>query len=158
MALNWSEIRAALAAPFPITDIDFRPIGEPREYKGQMTAPVGAYVDARAVQDRLDDEIGMENWELQITPAATKDGKVTAAVASLFIHGKCKSDIGDCSGDEASKGSASDSLKRAAVQWGIGRYLYRLPDMYAVVEQRAGKNWRLAKGEADRLRKTLPKP
>jgi len=40
---------------------------------------------------------------------------------------------------EPVKGGLSDSFKRAAVQWGIGRYLYSLGAVWVDVEQR-GKN------------------
>ena len=52
------ELTAALAEPF-----------EPREvkYKPQMVKNnrclAMAYIDARLIQDRLDDVIGVENWE-----------------------------------------------------------------------------------------------
>src|SRR5690606_35268028 len=36
---------------------------------------------------------------------------------------------------QAVKGGLSSSMRRAAVQWGIGRYLYRLPSPWVPVDQ-----------------------
>ena len=35
---------------------------------------------------------------------------------------------------EAEKGQASDSFKRSAVLWGIGRYLYYLPNTWVDID------------------------
>jgi hypothetical protein len=43
----------------------------------------------------------------------------------------------------------SDAFKRAAVKWGIGRYLYRLPNVWAPCEYRehnGKKHWKAWKG------------
>lgn len=153
--VDWAKVRAAFLAPFPASEVDFRAMKTPQEYKGKMVAPVVAFVDARAIQDRLDDAVGPENWSFVPSVAATKDGAVTAAIGLLTVYGVVKGDIGDCNATERNKASVSDALKRAAVQWGIGRYLYRLPRMYAAFVQK-GKDWRLADGELERLRGLLP--
>ena len=36
---------------------------------------------------------------------------------------------------EAVKGGLSTSMRRAAVQWGVGRYLYRIPNQWVPVDQ-----------------------
>jgi hypothetical protein len=66
--------------------------------------------------------------EYQIQPGGT-----VLCTLSVFVDGQWirKSDVGGESeqGDEGdrSKAAVSDALKRAAVKWGIGRFLYRLP-------------------------------
>lgn len=50
-----------------------------------------------------------------------------------------KTDGAENSDIEPVKGGLSDSFKRAAVQWGIGRYLYSMGALWVDVEQR-GKN------------------
>ena len=45
---------------------------------------------------------------------------------------------------EATKGGLSDAMKRAAYQWGIGRYLYDLPDVWVEIEQK-GKSYVIKK-------------
>ena len=46
-----------------------------------------------------------------------------------------KEDVGTESNTEAEKGQASDSFKRACVNWGIGRELYSVPRIYVTLNQ-----------------------
>jgi hypothetical protein len=119
-----TEQMTALAAPFPAHDVNWRPAG-----KGgaNQRSQVVAYVDARAVQDRLDQVLGPLGWSFDWTPVHVDDkGDVTIAKGTLTVDGVSKSDVGTASTYEPSKGAVSDALKRAAVLWGIGRYLYEL--------------------------------
>ena len=83
-----------------------------------------AYVDSRDVQDLLDEVVGANNWQ----------DKYYEVKGNLFcsIGIKCgdgwvyKTDCGSESNVEKQKGEASDAFKRAAVKWGIGRFLYTL--------------------------------
>jgi hypothetical protein len=157
--INWREIQSRLAEPFDSEELQFRIQGNPQEakfgdMKGKMVARCVVYVDARCVvyvdarcvQDRLDDVVGIEGWSFDWEPMGTK-----AAKGKLTIWGICKSDVGDGDGQETEKGRVSDSLKRAAVQWGIARYLYGIGDLFAECEQR-GNTWYMKKGEEARLR------
>lgn len=91
------------------------------------------YVDARVIEDRLDDVMGVTGWqdEYQIEP----DGSVVCRLR-LKIAGEwlTKVDVGSPSeqpdGGDRLKAAFSDSLKRAAVKWGVGRYLYRMPSQW----------------------------
>src|SRR5262245_34762412 len=114
-----------LAAPFEPKEVKFKP-----QMVKNNRALAAAYIDARLVQDRLDEVLGTENWQdrYKILP----DGSVMCRL-SLFIAGRwvSKTDVGSPSeqqdaGDRL-KAAFSDALKRAAVKFGIGRYLYRLP-------------------------------
>lgn len=87
------------------------------------------YVDARTVMDRLDAVMGVEAWQDDYEPLP--DGTVLCRLR-LLIGGQwiAKCDAGGPSeqpdaGDRR-KAAVSDALKRAAVKFGIGRYLYRL--------------------------------
>lgn len=89
-----------------------------REIKGKRIT----YITARQVMDRLDIVLSPENWR----DTYRHYGK--SVVCTLFI--RCgdewvgKTDTGTESNWEPEKGGYSDALKRAAVRWGIGRYLY----------------------------------
>ncbi len=144
--INW----AALAAEFDPADVSFRLQGNPRD--GKTSAVVVAYLDSRAVQDRLDEVCGPDGWSFDWQPVVTNSTAVLAAKGTLTIAGVSKSDVGDAGQTEPTKASVSDALKRTAVQWGIGRYLYNLPLMYAECVK-YGNSWVLAKGEEDRLRR-----
>jgi hypothetical protein len=121
---DWTGVSERLAAPFPVDEVEWRPSG--KAGANQRTSLV-AYVDARVIQNRLDEVLGVSGWSFDWTPVAVEGGEVKAAKGTLTILGVSKSDIGIASNWEASKGAISDALKRAAVMWGCGRYLYGLP-------------------------------
>lgn len=83
------------------------------------------YKDARVDMTLLDETVGPMNWQRQHSrenancTIAIWDDEKKAWVA--------KEDTGTESNTEAEKGLASDSFKRAGVNWGIGRELYTAP-------------------------------
>lgn len=88
-----------------------------------------AYLDSRDVMKRLDDVVGIDGW--------SRDYKVLKnnLFCGITINGVTKWDCGTESQEDAEKGESSDAFKRAAVNWGIGRYLYYLPNMWVKLEQ-----------------------
>jgi hypothetical protein len=86
-----------------------------------------AYITNRAIMHRLDDVVGPENWSNQFTEGP--DGGVLCGI-SIRIDGEwvTKWDGASNTDIEEVKGGLSGSMKRAAVQWGIGRYLYNLKE------------------------------
>lgn len=81
-----------------------------------------AYIDSRQVQDVLDTVIGVGNWQCKFEE---HKNNMFCSIGVLFPSGWVwKSDCGTESQVEKQKGEASDSFKRAAVMWGIGRFLY----------------------------------
>jgi hypothetical protein len=119
------SIMQQLAAPFPIHEVRFRPGAT-----SGNRAMVLSYIDVRSGQDRLDEVLGLDGWQDQYT--VLQDGSVMCELRCR-IGGEwiVKTDVGSQSeqpdsGDRL-KAAFSDALKRAAVKFGIGRYLYRLP-------------------------------
>ncbi len=119
------ELTEALAAPFQRGEVKFRPGAT----SGNRALALG-YVDARAIQDRLDDVLGVTGWqdEYECLPDGSVVCRLRLRLGSEWIT---KMDVGSPSeqpdeGDRR-KAAFSDALKRAAVKFGIGRYLYRLP-------------------------------
>lgn len=55
--------------------------------------------------------------------------------SKITIFGVSKSDVGNPSMAEQIKGAYSDSLKRAGVVWGIGRYLYEMKNLRGIKEE-----------------------
>jgi hypothetical protein len=126
--VDWQTVGAALRAPFPAESVEWRPQG--KTGVGGKRVQLVAYVDARCIQERLDAVVGVGGWSFALTPLAVEGGELRVALGTLTVHGVSKSDVGTASQWEASKGCASDALKRAAVQFGIGRYLYALPQVW----------------------------
>lgn len=115
-----------LAEPFDPREVKWKP----QQVKQNRCMAI-AYIDARLIQDRLDDVLGPENWSDEYTPGPWPKSVLCKLTLNLNSRIVSKMDIGGESeqpdeGDRA-KAAVSDALKRAAVKWGIGRYLYRLP-------------------------------
>jgi hypothetical protein len=117
-----------LAAPFDPREVRFKPA----VVSGNRALAL-AYVDARAIQDRLDDVVGVEGWqdEYECLPDGSVVCKLHVRLGGEWVT---KTDVGGQSeqpdeGDRR-KAAFSDALKRAAVKFGIGRYLYRLPQQW----------------------------
>jgi hypothetical protein len=119
------EIVKALSAPFDPKDVKFKP----QTIQGDRALAV-AYVTARGVMDRLDTVLGPENWQDDYEPLP--DGNVLCRLkVRLGDEWVIKCDVGGQSeqkdGGDRNKSAVSDALKRAAVKFGVGRYLYNLP-------------------------------
>jgi hypothetical protein len=121
-----------LSAPFPVDAIHWR-AQLVAERSGAFTGLALAYLDARDVQDRLDTVCGPENW--QDAYEETGKGRLLCKL-SIRVEGEwiTKSDGSGDSDIEGEKGAISGALKRAAVRWGIGRYLYEVGDVWAPCE------------------------
>jgi len=154
-----SDIFEQLSSPFDPSEVDWR-VGSVT--KKDTPSPEGmalAYIDARTVMDRLDTVCGPAGWQNRYVMEGNK------TVCEIGI--KCgdewvwKSDGAGDSDVEAEKGALSDAFKRAAVRWGIGRYLYNLKSPWVAVKP-FGKSFVIAKeaqGQLDALlRGNMPKP
>ena len=155
-----SEVRemfAKLQEPFEPDDIEWRIQGTPRERNGAYRAMILPYITNRAVQQRLDDVFGPWNWQNTFVPGPM--GGVMCGI-SVCVNGVwiTKYDGADKTDVEAIKGGYSDAMKRAAVEWGIGRYLYRLPKYWATVEKITEKIFDIPDSQLPRLPEyALPK-
>lgn len=111
-----------LAAPFPKQSVHWR--AQFLSRSGEKALAL-AYLDARDVQDRLDLVCGPENWQSRYveTPRGRIICEIGLRIGDQWVW---KSDGAGETQLEAEKGGISDALKRAAVNWGIGRYLYRI--------------------------------
>lgn len=123
-----NKIKEAFAAPFSVKDIEWR-AERSGIVNGKGWAILLAYVTNRAIQQRLDDVVGIENWKNGFTtgPEGGFMCGISVRIDNEWIE---KTDGADKTNFEAVKGGFSGSMKRAAVQWGIGRYLYKLEDMF----------------------------
>lgn len=91
------------------------------------------YKDARCDMNILDEVVGPMNWKKEYTRENAN------CIVSIYDDEKkewvSKEDTGVESNTEAEKGLASDSFKRACVNWGIGRELYTAPVVYIPAER-----------------------
>lgn len=120
---------AKLAEPFPSKDVEWR-LAQCGETQRGFWAKCLAYLTNRAIMQRLDDVCGPENWKNEFSKGP--DGGVVCGI-SIRVESEwvTKWDGAENTEVESIKGGLSDSMKRAAVQWGIGRYLYGLEEGWA---------------------------
>jgi hypothetical protein len=122
------NIQEALAAPFPPEAIGWKP----QTISGNRCMAV-AFIDARDVQNRLDEVLGVDGWEdsLEVLLDGNVLFRLRARIAGEWV---VRCDVGAQSEQEGEgdrrKAAASDGLKRAAVKLGVGRYLYSLPPQW----------------------------
>lgn len=131
-------------------DINWR-IGQSGKGKQGIWAKVLAYLDARSVQDRFDAVCGPENWRNEY--AVGVGGGVLCGISVRVPRedGKhewvSKWDGAENTDIEAVKGGLSDAFKRAAVQWGCGRYLYSLGESWALISENGRYSAKLKEGD-----------
>jgi hypothetical protein len=143
------DIAARLSAPFPPEVISWR-IGPTNS--GKTRAIALAYIDARDVQDRLDEVCGVF-WQTRHHHCG---GEKLACDIGIKIGDEWlwRGDGAGASDVEAEKGAFSDSFKRAAVRWGIGRYLYDLDTPWVEIEAK-GNSYVIPDREMAKLRGVL---
>lgn len=165
------EINAELAKPFAPEDLEWR-LQRTFESRGDTMGLAVPYVTNRAIQSRLDEVVGPDNWyndykpwhrftvkvKSEKDPQKYFDKEVISQLCGIAIFFEesqrwiTKWDGAENTDIEPVKGGLSDSMKRAAVQWGIGRVLYNMDGVFVDVEKR-GRTWCIAKKEQSKLDK-----
>ena len=102
------------------------------------------YKDARVDMDILDETVGPMNWKREHIRENAN------CIVSIWDEKKqqwiSKEDTGTESNTEKEKGLASDSFKRACVNWGIGRELYTSPSIFVAEFDNEGReNYKVVK-------------
>lgn len=123
-----------------------------------------AYIDARDVMNRLDNVVGAGLWQ---DDYRVINNQLFAGIG-ILINGQWvwKWDTGTESETEKEKGIVSDSFKRAAVKWGVGRFLYDLDIQYLdanekkadgkypyPIDEQGKRIWDITKYVNDKVRK-----
>lgn len=118
MSSKHPDIFAALVAPFAKEEV------KTRSQAGRQFS----YVTARVVMNRLDEVLGAENWWDSYLPL---EHSILCTLTIRLPDGReiSKQDAGGHAGmtdmGDDEKSGFSDAFKRAAVKFGVGRYLYR---------------------------------
>ena len=115
----------ALTRPFDPGLVQFKPGATNRD---KTKALALAYVDSRAYFDRLDEVAGAD-WSDEYTVS----GDGTIVTCRLTICGTTRTDVGekDTADQNTTTSAAAQAFKRACAKFGLGRYLYRLPQEWA---------------------------
>lgn len=140
-----AELVAALRRPFSPDLIRWKVQTNPKE-GAEAFAVVVVYVDARTVAAHLDD-VAPGQWSATYHAPPVTVGH-PALECRLTVAGVTRADVGTVEPsrelDSDTKDLYSDALKRAAVQFGVGAFLYRFPQVKAQVEK-FGKTWYLTR-------------
>ena len=152
MAKDAKTIREELARPFAPEDLEWRIQVTSKDKTSGLAIP---YVTNRAIQDRLDEVVGPENWYNDYKPWHG-NGKKDAQICGISIYFEGKGFITKWDGAEDSdiepiKGGLSDSMKRSAVQWGIGRVLYKMTKPLWVKIEQKGNSYVICDTERPKL-------
>lgn len=110
------------------------------------------YLDARAVQHRLNEVLGVQGWSFSFSELDKDEGvhgKLTVNFLSpdaekatsrddCVIQEVTREDVGYAATTEKTdwyKDAVSDALKRCAVHFGVGHFLYALPHLWVELNQ-----------------------
>jgi hypothetical protein len=120
------ELQQQLTAPFGIDQVEVKP-GATNKDKTKALAL--AYADPRVYQDRLDEVIGAAHWSVGYRRLSDR-----AIICRLVICGLSREDIGECADQNDPNFwtvASAQAFKRACSAFGLGRYLYDLPQLWA---------------------------
>ncbi len=121
--LDAAKTMRGLMAPFPVSQVHWR-VGATNGSKGLALA----YVDARDVMRRLDTVCGVF-WQSRYPfPGCCEIGILVNDEWIWRANGAGETQV------EGEKGQFSDAFKRAAVCFGVARYLYYLPSQWCDLE------------------------
>lgn len=130
------QIVKELQEPFKEEYLEYK-VGATNSEKTMGLALV--YVQARSIQNRLDQVVGMNNWK---TSYIEVQGGFLCSM-SLRINGEWieKQDGAQITEYESVKGGISSAFKRVASSgWGIGRYLYEVESQWYPIRKK-GKSY-----------------
>lgn len=142
--MNERELLHALSLPFHPSHITWKPGAL---NKDRTSALALAYADLRAYMVRLDEVCGM-SWSVNYTPWNER------IICNLTINGVTRSSTGEPdSQSEKSEigGTAAEAqaFKRACAMFGMGRYLYNLPSVWAEYDNDRKQFTAQGKGKLD---------
>jgi len=126
-----AEASGWLLRPFPQGAVELKPTATTQDKSRALASP---YVDMRCYYSRLDKICGPESWSSSITLSDR------GAVCALTIFGVTKSATGDYPIDPRDENvvtsAESQAFKRACSAFGLGRYLYSLPQVWAAYDEK----------------------
>ncbi|GAB3917751.1 Rad52/Rad22 family DNA repair protein [Larkinella terrae] len=98
------------------------------------------YITNRSVMERFDAQFGWQNWSNDLREV---EGGFLCTVTVTLPDGRTISKTDGASRTEVEpiKGGISDAMKRAAVQFGLGRGLYNFPKVFVEVDSKFIPEW-----------------
>lgn len=144
--INVRELETELKKPFTFEEIEWR-VGSSFERNGEVKALALPYVTSRAIMDRLDAVFGITGWSDEYKPWGN-GAQLCGITVTIGEKNITKWDGSENTDIESVKGGLSNALKRTAVKFGIGRYLYSFDPIWVRCEVK-GKTKVIARDEFD---------
>lgn len=138
--LNENEVLAELAKPFEDHEIEWKiqNVIQNNFGKTQYQGLGLGYIDARAIQRRLNDVCGL-GWSTTYNHYMLGQYAVVECTIGIYVNGHWiyRTDGVELEqgGIEPVKSAFSNALKRAAVHFGIGHFLYSIGTVYIDIYQ-----------------------
>ena len=131
-----------LAAPFPAEHVSWRPGATTQDKSKGIALP---WIDARRVMDRLDEVTGGLWQDAYSFPVPGRcmcriGLMVPAADDWVWREDSAADQTDDPEAIEPEKAAITEAFRRAAVKWGIGRYLYHVPNDWVALKKK-GKSY-----------------
>lgn len=139
-----SDLMKQLQKPFKAEDIEWRVQRAMKTARGPK-AVVLAYVTNRAIMNRLDEVFGVGGWKNEYREWREK-GVMCGLSVKIDDEWVTKWDAAEETNIESTKGGFSGAMKRTAVQFGIGRYLYNLDEYWVDIKDKGRHYIRSGKG------------
>lgn len=130
-----NDVWDMLSEPFSPEELQWRVEALSKDKRRALVAP---YVSHKAVLDRLDEVVGVQGWQdsYEVLQAPAQPAGLYAVKCRLTIMDIYKEDVGE--GDSL-KAAFAEALVRAAVKFGVGRFLVGLEQQWVDYDPASGK-------------------
>ena len=159
MEHNEKDYQKLLSDPFEEDEVEWRVQASGHQGNGTPWVRLVPYIDSRAVQQRLDDVMGVEGWENAFTPTPDGRGMLCGITIHYLNRSVTKWDGAEIprelTEEEIKKGkrqnidpiktALSNAEKRSSVQHGLGRYLYKFEVQYGLLKA-VDSRWNISNG------------
>lgn len=124
----------ALSKPIQANEIEWRVQSQTKDKAKIIVVP---YITNRCVMERFDEQFGTLGWTSEFREIA---GGFICRITAVEL-GVYREDGASKTSIEPEKGGISDSMKRCAVQFGLGRGLYNYPRVMIETGDKYIPNW-----------------
>lgn len=128
-------MNATLTAPILPNEIEWRV--QSQTSTGKLI--VVPYINNRCVMHRFDAAFGAENWTSEFKEIS--NGFLCRLTVTINKREVYREDGASKTNIEPEKGGISDAMKRAAVQFGLGRCLYDYPRVFIECDGKFIPDW-----------------
>ena len=128
-------MNATLTAPILPNEVEWRV--QSQTSTGKLI--VIPYINNRCVMTRFDAAFGAENWTSEFREIA--NGFICRLTVTINDREVYREDGASKTNIEPEKGGISDAMKRAAVQFGLGRCLYDYPRVFIETDGKFIPDW-----------------